>query len=65
MGEWIRTVVDSINLRLPETQTAVTKTIVKPAPRLSVGVQVGGGVGIITRQPDFYVGVGAQWRFWP
>lgn len=57
--------LDSINLRLPETQTAVTKTIVKPAPRLSVGVQVGGGVGIITRQPDFYVGVGAQWRFWP
>lgn len=57
--------LDSIDLRLPTITETVTKTIVKPAPRLSVGIQAGAGVGIITHQPDIYVGVGAQWRFWP
>ena len=57
--------LDSINLRLPTITETVTKTIVKPAPRLSVGIQAGAGVGIITHRPDIYLGVGAQWRFWP
>ena len=57
--------LDSINLRLPTITKTVTKTIVKKAPRLSVGVQAGAGVGIFKRQPDFWLGVGAQWRFWP
>lgn len=57
--------LDSIDLRLPTITETVTKTIVKPAPRLSVGIQAGAGVGIITHQPDFWLGVGAQWRFWP
>ena len=57
--------LDSINLRLPTITETVTKTIVKPSPRLSVGIQAGAGVGIITHQPDIYLGIGAQWRFWP
>ena len=57
--------LDSINLRLPTITETITKTIVKPSPRLSVGIQAGAGVGIITHQPDIYLGVGAQWRFWP
>ena len=57
--------LDSIDLRLPTITEKVTKTIVKEAPRLSVGVQAGAGVGIFKRQPDFWLGVGAQWRFWP
>ena len=60
-----RPALDSIRLYLPEVQTTVTKTIVKPSPRLSVGIQGGAGVGVLTRQPDLYVGVGAQWRLWP
>ena len=57
--------LDSINLRLPTITETITKTIVKQAPRLSVGVQGGAGVGVFSRQPDIYVGVGLQWRLWP
>ena len=57
--------LDSINLRLPTITETVTKTIVKPAPRLSLGIQAGAGVGVFSRQPDIYLGVGAQWRLWP
>ena len=57
--------LDSIDLRLPTITETVTKTIVKPSPRLSVGIQAGAGVGVFSRQPDIYLGVGAQWRFWP
>lgn len=57
--------LDSIRLYQPTIIETITNTIVKPAPRLSVGVQVGAGGGIFTRQPDIYVGVGAQWRLWP
>ena len=57
--------LDSIDLRLPTITETVTKTIVKKAPRLSVGVQAGAGVGVFNRQPDLWLGVGAQWRFWP
>lgn len=57
--------LDSIRLYWPEVTTTVTKTIVKQAPRLSIGVQAGAGVGIFNRQPDVYIGVGAQWRLWP
>ena len=57
--------LDSIRLYQPTIIETITNTIVKPAPRLSVGIQVGAGGGIFTRQPDIYVGVGAQWRLWP
>ena len=56
--------LDSINLRLPTITETVTKTIVKPAPRLSLGIQAGAGVGVFSRQPDIYLGIGAQWRIW-
>ena len=57
--------LDSINLRLPTITETVTKTIVRPAPRLSLGIQAGAGMGVFSRQPDIYLGVGAQWRLWP
>lgn len=57
--------LDSIYLRLPTITETVTKTIVKPAPRLSLGIQAGAGVGVFSRQPDIYLGIGAQWRLWP
>ena len=56
--------LDSINLRLPTITETVTNTIVKPSPRLSIGVQAGAGIGIFSRQPDIYIGIGVQWRFW-
>lgn len=56
--------LDSIDLRLPTITEIITKTIVKRSPRLSIGVQAGAGVGIMTRQTDVYVGIGAQWRIW-
>ena len=57
--------LDSINLRLPTITETITKTIVKPSPRFSIGIQGGAGVGVFSRQPDIYVGIGAQWRLWP
>lgn len=57
--------LDSIRLYLPEVETTITETVVKSAPRLSVGIQGGAGVGVFSRQPDVYVGVGIQWRLWP
>lgn len=62
---WIsgyRPALDSIRLSLPEITTTITKTIVKPLPRLSVGVQLGAGIGVVSRQPDIYAGVGVSWR---
>lgn len=56
--------LDSIRLYLPEVQTTVTKTIVKPSPLITFGIQAGGGYGIINRKPDIYVGVGAQLNLW-
>lgn len=56
--------LDSIRLHQREILTTVTNTIVNPSPRLSIGVQAGAGVGIFSRQPDIYIGIGVQWRFW-
>ena len=56
--------LDSIRLYQPEIITTVTKTIVKPSPLITVGIQTGAGVGIIHRQADFYIGVGAQMNIW-
>ena len=59
--------LDSIRLHQPTiTETiTITNTITKQAPRLSVGIQGGAGVGMINRQADVWLGVGAQWRLWP
>lgn len=56
--------LDSINIHQREVVTTVTKTIVKPTPLITFGVQAGAGVGIISRQPDFYLGVGGQINLW-
>ena len=54
--------LDSICLHQREVVTTITKTITKPAPRISVGIQAGAGYGIFNRKADVYVGVGVQWR---
>lgn len=56
--------LDSIDLRMPTITETVTKTIVKPSPLITVGIQAGAGIGIISRQPDFYIGVGGQLNLW-
>lgn len=56
--------LDSIRLYTPEITTTITKTIVKPSPLFSVGIQTGAGYGIINRQPDFYIGIGGQLNLW-
>ena len=57
--------LDSIRLYTPEIHTTVTKTVYEPTPLLTLGVQVGGGYGLINRQPDIYVGIGGQINLWP
>ena len=56
--------LDSIDLHLPTITETITKTIVKPAPLITFGIQAGGGYGIINRKPDIYVGVGIQINLW-
>lgn len=56
--------LDSINLRLPTITETVTKTMVKPSPLITFGVQVGGGYGVFNRKPDVYVGIGGQINLW-
>lgn len=56
--------LDSIDLRLPTITETVTKTVVKPSPLITFGVQVGGGYGVFNRQPDVYIGVGGQINLW-
>lgn len=60
-----RPALDSILIHQREITTTITKTIVKPAPRLSVGIQTGAGVGLLQHRPDIYLGVGIQYRLWP
>ena len=57
--------LDSIWLYTPEIQTTAIKTVYEPTPLLTLGVQVGGGYGLIHRQPDIYVGIGGQINLWP
>lgn len=57
--------LDSIRIYTPEIQTTVTRTVYEPTPLLTLGVQVGGGYGLINRQPDVYVGIGGQINLWP
>lgn len=58
--------LDSIRLYQPTiTETiTITNTITKKAPRLTVGIQAGAGVGAFSRQPDIYIGVGGQLNLW-
>lgn len=56
--------LDSLRLHLPEVTATVTKTILKPSPTITVGVQAGGGYGIFHRQADIYIGFGVQLNLW-
>ena len=56
--------LDSLRLHQPEIITTITKTIVKPSPRITLGIQAGGGYGVFNRQFDVYVGFGAQVNLW-
>ena len=56
--------LDSINLRLPTITETVTKTIVKPSPLITFGIQAGAGYGFINQKPDLYIGVGGQINLW-
>ena len=56
--------LDSINLHQPTITETITKTIVKPSPLITFGIQAGGGYGIINRKPDIYIGIGAQLNLW-
>ena len=61
-----RPALDSIRLHQPEIVTTITETIVKKAPRLSVGLSVGPGVSITgTPQVGIFVGFTANYRLWP
>ena len=55
--------LDSIRLHQPTI--IIERTYQKPAPRLSVGIQTGAGIGIFQHRPDIYVGFGLQYRLWP
>ena len=57
--------LDSLRLHMPEVTNTITKTVYEPTPLLTPGVQVGGGSGLIHRQPDIYVGIGGQINLWP
>ena len=61
-----RPALDSIRLHMPEVQTTttITNTIVRPQPRISLGIQVGTGYGLIHKQLDAFVGVGGQINLW-
>lgn len=61
-----RPALDSIRLHMPEVQTSttITNTIVRPQPRISLGIQVGTGYGLIHKQLDAFVGVGGQINLW-
>ena len=58
--------LDSIALHQPEIVTTITETIVKKAPRLSIGISVGPGVSIDKNHHiGIYVGFTANYRLWP
>lgn len=56
--------LDSIRLYHPEIVTTVTKTVVKPSPLITFGIQAGAGWGVFHRQPDVYIGFGGQINLW-
>lgn len=61
-----RPALDSIRLHQPEIVTTITETIVKKAPRLSVGLSVGPGISIDkNHHMGIYVGFTANYRLWP
>lgn len=56
--------LDSIRVRMRTIikEHEVERTITKKQP-ITWGLQLGSGYGIITKQPDIYIGLGIQWNF--
>ena len=58
--------LDSIALHQPEVITTIERTIVKPAPRWSIGPSVGAGFSVTgQQQAGIFVGFTLQYRLWP
>ena len=58
--------LDSIRLHQPEVVTTIERTIVKPAPRWSIGPSVGAGINVTgQQQAGIFVGFSIQYRLWP
>ena len=58
--------LDSIALHQPEVITTIERTIVKPAPRWSIGPSVGAGFSVTgQQQAGIFVGFTIQYRLWP
>ena len=58
--------LDSIRLHQPEVITTIERTIVKPAPRWSIGPAVGAGISVTgQQQAGIFVGFSIQYRLWP
>lgn len=53
--------LDTIQVYPKHTVTTITNTIVKQK-RWYIGVQVGAGWGIYSKQPDIFLGVGVSYR---
>ena len=56
--------LDSIRLYQPTIVETVTKTVVKPTPLITFGIQAGAGWGVFQRQLDVYIGFGGQINLW-
>lgn len=42
-----------------------TKTVtIEKKRKFNIGLQVGSGIGLFTKQPDVYVGIGFQYNLW-
>lgn len=56
--------LDSVRVRMRTIikEHEVERTITKKQP-ITWGLQFGSGYGIITKQPDIYIGLGLQWNF--
>lgn len=59
--------LDSIALHKRYVFRTITNTITvtKNAPKWTVGLTSGAGIGILHRQPDVFIGVGVSYRLWP
>ena len=50
----------------PRTMYITTEKVreIEKKDRFNIGLQVGSGYGIFTKQPDVYVGIGVQFNLW-
>ena len=54
--------LDSITVQQRNIYHEIERTIaVEHKRRLRLGVQAGAGIGVFSRKPDIYIGIGLQW----